>query len=235
MLTKTSAAARAGALAALATAAIASHAHATSGILDAANVILLADAPASVQADRLVDHSRAHLFTERQSFTLTQDLPLGLTRPGTYEPGDDLAEDILPAGAEITVHFLHWDFPAQQGAARTVTGSVLFDDDREIVGAITTNAGLDSTDALFGAPGTAYPVNDFSRRVELDPELAGLEGQDRVTINPEMSRLDFTLQLGDRWVDQMRIITINRPAVIPAPASAGALALGGLIALRRRR
>ena len=232
---------RGGATAALATLAVSSlgwtgsAAYATSGILHTTNVVLLEEAPASVRADRRVSNTDAHLFTERESFTLTNDLPVGLTRGGVFEPGVDLANGLIPAGTEITVHFLHWDFPSQPETSRVVDGSVLFGEGRMIAGVISTNEGLDSTDALLGAPGVEYPVDDFSRRVELDPELAGREGQDRVTINPEMSRLEFHLELGDRWLDQMRIITIERPAVVPTPAGLAAVGALGLIGLRRRR
>lgn len=215
------------------TALLAPAALAHAQIAHVTNVQILDQAPENVTPDRLVSNVKAFVFTERVDFVLQSDLDVQLSRPGVYEPGVPLDGAPIPAGSTVSVHFFHWDFPAEQFASRTIEGAIVLEEDQMLAGVLTSNAALDASDSLFGLPGVQYPTGNFSRRIEIDPELAGLEGQDSITLSSDLGRLDFRLQLGDRWIDQMRIVTIQRP--IPAPASLASLALLGALAHTRRR
>lgn len=114
-------------------------------------------------------------------------------------------------------HFLHYEnVPGVVAAAGSVTFS------GQIVGVIFSATLLDGTDALLGAPGTAYPT--------LYP-LRGLNNTSSFTISGNTLNYQFVAFGTAPDVVQVRVIT----RAVPAPGAAGLALSAGLLAARRRR
>ena len=108
--------------------------------------VQLTPAPASVVLGALQSNANLFAFDERQCFTLPFNLP---TDSG-----------FVPAGTLMSSHFLHGD-PV---TTLTLDGRVRFNG--PILGVISSDAGLDFSDAPCGAPGTTYPTGTVFRGLE---------------------------------------------------------------------
>ncbi|MEL6328281.1 MAG: hypothetical protein AAFR38_01355 [Planctomycetota bacterium] len=125
----------------------------------------------------------------------------------------DLAVDggVIAAGTVVDSHYIVYD-PVNN----SVVGDVIFDDD--ILGVISETSILAASDFL-GAPSTNY----------LNPGLRGLESGDSYMVNGDTITVRFSASTPG---DYVRVITLSK---IPTPGAAATLALGGLVAARRRR
>jgi hypothetical protein len=124
---------------ATATAAIALAAtSATAAIVATAPAFIQIAPPPSVELNQLQSNVDLFAFNERQCFSLTYNLQTD--------------HGVIPAFTKMSSHGLHGD-PFTQ---LVLNGRVRFDG--QIIGVISTTAGLDATDAACGAPGTVYPT-----------------------------------------------------------------------------
>lgn len=120
-------------------------------------------------------------------------------------------------GGNFDSHFLHLEDYSGVGP---FIGSVTFSG--PIIGVIFVNTTLDSTDAGFGALGTAYPTGYPFR---------GLNSQSSFSISG--NTLKFNLWSISPVPEIVQIRVLTHP--IPAPGAMALLGLGGLCVARRRR
>lgn len=141
--------------------------------------------PVDVRLDQTESDVRIIAFNERQ-------LPCVILK-------DDLPVDqgVIPKGTKLKSHFIHAD-PVN---ALLLEGRVRFD--TQIVGVISTSAGLDATDALFGRPGVVYPNPG-------DEDFRGLEPgvqADQYQIIAGGFAIQVRLQVPfDSFSDQIRVL-----------------------------
>jgi hypothetical protein len=106
--------------------------------------------PADVRLNQTESDVRIIAFNERQQcVTLAADLPVD--------------NGVIPKGTKVKSHFIHEDAVT----ATVLDGRVRFD--TQILGVISTSAGLDATDALFGRPGVTYPPSGSEPFRGLEP------------------------------------------------------------------
>lgn len=188
--------------------------------------------PASVQQDDRTNNNKALLFTEQANTTLGSALDVQAYLPGVYDGSSTAVGRTLAAGRTVTSFFLHADVAEGVATPKNFSGSITFNE--KILGVIFFG-NFTASDALVGAPGTAY---ETAAGHGLD--LSGPNG-DSFRISNNRMRLDFNFNISG-ITDQIRIITIgNAPLVItenpiPEPVTPTLLAMGlGGLALRRRR
>ncbi|MBX3390818.1 MAG: hypothetical protein KF691_15320 [Phycisphaeraceae bacterium] len=120
-------------------------------------------------------------------------------------------------GGNFDSHFLHLEDYTGVGP---FIGSVTFSG--QIIGVVFVNTTLDSTDAGFGALGTAYPTTYPFR---------GLNTQSSFSISG--NTLKFNLWSISPVPEVVQIRVLTHP--VPAPGPLALLGLGGLCVARRRR
>jgi hypothetical protein len=146
--------------------------------------------------------------------------------PKTYALASDRTGGILPAGALVDLHILHFDPVGMPSSPVRLSGSVTFD--RPIIGLIYTLGLLNATDAL-GAPGTTYPTASQYRQFEFGrgggvSDLASISS-DRLTLLVDWG--------GTTYYDQLRVFTsVPEPTAL---AILSPLAIAAAIRHTRRR
>lgn len=148
-----------------------------------------------------------------------QNVPLNLFTDMVNNPGSSTSP--VPGGILGTYdsHFLHFDGSTGVLSAQgTITFSL------PIVACIFKHTLLDVSDAPAGAFGTVYPTGFLNRGMATTiPSFFSISGN---TMTFNIGADPFANEIA-----QVRIITGS----IPTPATASLLALGGAVALRRRR
>lgn len=144
-------------------------------------------------------------FNEVQDFVLSSPLSLFSYYTNSFV--------VLPAGTEISSHMVLFD-PAQNA---TSNADVSFTE--PILGIIFQDLPLFNTHSLLGRPGVSYPGSNVANY--------GFEATESATLVGVFT-LRFTATASNPG-DRFRVITF------PTPGPASLLALGGLVALRRRR
>lgn len=171
--------------------------------------------PTSVNLDALESNTSAFAFPEQQGVVLPAPLAVDVTAVGLVSSAGDLTPGTIPVGARVSSYLIHSD-PVASGTA-VYEGFVEFDE--TIIGLIVLRSTLGTSDPI-GNPLTIYA--DYTAR--------GMElGNDQVRLVIGRTRVDFRFNTSGA-TDDIRVITL-----VPAPASAALLGLGGLITVRRRR
>ncbi len=192
---------------------------ASAGIITTSGTTTTIAAPSSVaKTTGIQSITETFAFNEQQDFTLNGNLNVDINTPGTYTDTAALAPGSIAAGTTVNSYFIHLQSVNSQMIS--LTGSVTFDSD--VLGIITSNANLGSSDFL-GNPGTVYPSGLTSRRVEFAP-------LDTVTLSADLRTVTFTLAAS--VIDQIRVITT---APVPTPGAAALLGLAGICGNPRRR
>lgn len=119
-------------------------------------------------------------------------------------------------------HFVHFDPSPFAGG---VGGAITFS--QNIVGVIYDETLLSLSDGPFGAGGTTYDTGNFLRSMN-----SNIIGGNVITVSGNT----LTFQLGTGLPGQInRMVELRVLTLVPSPATAGMISLGGLISLRRRR
>jgi len=183
------------------------------------NVIRRIPAPSSAVLGALEDPKSVFVWDEAQGKTLTAPVAIDASAPGTYSVFPT-GTAVIPAGAVVDSHMVHSDPPGNTKVRRK--GSVTFAG--TIVGLIGSTTKLAASDAVLGAPGTAYAKS---------MQWRGLEGRengrskipDAVTISPDRKTVTFDERAF--VMDEFRVVTTHaQPLTIsisdsPDPVTAG--------------
>ena len=145
----------------------------------------------SVESDCIESDTHAHVFQEQIEETLTADVDVDVTVPGTY--GTTLSPGTIPAGTKINSYYISGD--SCESTSVRLSGSVVFEE--RIIGVIVSDALLDDSDSLLGRSGVDYPTGLYQRGLELTTD--------------EIVVTDYDLSTGDlrvaAVVDQIRVLT----------------------------
>ncbi len=187
-------------------------------------------APASVQEGDRTNNRKALLFVEQTNTVLASDLDVEAFIPGVNDGSSAALGRTLAEGRTVTSYFLHADVAEGANTPKLMEGSITFND--KILGVIFGD--FSASDALVGAPGTAYETASGHGLDLVDPN------GDMFRISNNRMRLDFSFNVSG-ITDQIRIITAGVAAPqetenpIPEPITPTLLAMGlGGLALRRR-
>jgi hypothetical protein len=208
---------------------LAASAHA--GIVASSGLNVIAP-PASVQPGALVNDTTPFLFQESGPITTASSVDADIvvdpnSLGGTYTSPFDLTPGtFLPGTIFSGSYFFHFNRTAGSTSLDPISVSATFTDN--IIAIILLDATLDSTDPIFGNPGTLYPTGTPGRGFILGDGVVG-NGL-VITIDGNTINANFDPTAAD--LEQIRVLTAT-----PEPGSIGLLASGlaGLAYLARRR
>jgi hypothetical protein len=160
--------------------------------------------PPSVLIDALESDTEIRAFNEIQDVTLSGDVEVNISLPGTYDGSIALTPTTIGTGSAVCSHLLHADRVGSEAYVR-VSGSVTFSSD--ILGVIVLAPELNASDGILGAAGTLYPTGSDTRDLELSST------EDSVTLESNLRTLTVNLRFG-QVVDQIRVLTAARPVPV---------------------
>ena len=165
-------------------------------------------APKTVEVNKLANADYGMFFAEKTGVTLTNNLKVDATVPGTYNLKSDLTPATIFAGTKINSYYLHVDRVGSPPTLDKVSGSIRFDS--AILGVVVTKDNLNASDTL-GAVGTAYSKTGRTLDIGAPNNL------DRFWISADLKTLHYELQTGTAS-DDLRIITgvAANPSVAPS-------------------
>ena len=169
-------------------------------ITAASGQIQLIPAPPSVDLGKLTSSTTMKAFNERQRVKLTAPLGIDLKAAGTYTKATQVpavGSLSIPAGTIVDSHLIHADAP---GSPVVFDGTITFS--QPILGVIFKSAGLDPTDAQFGAPGTFYSAGRGLRGLELNPDSI-IIGTNTVEVRSSSTQA----------MDELRVFTQSPPLI----------------------
>lgn len=140
--------------------------------------------PNDVRLNQTESDVRIIAFNERQQcVTLPFDLQVD--------------NGVIPKGTKLKSHFIH----ADPDTTLLLDGRVRFD--TQILGVISTSAGLDATDVPFGRPGVVYPAPGAEPNRGLEPGIQADQYQIIFGGFGIQVRLEVPL---DSFSDQLRVL-----------------------------
>jgi len=157
------------------------------------------------------DANLIRLFRESSEEVLSAPLPVDANVPGLYDQASDLPlpQPFIPAGTSVDSYLLHADVPGEPVSGPSLHATIGFD--RDILGVEMNATTLDTSDAVVGAPGTAYPNLLWPKRgLEWDNNYDAVDWIDSRTIV-----VSFNI---NTVVDDVRIITAAAAAPPGQPA-----------------
>lgn len=167
----------------------------------------LSSPPSSLRGGALTSTAHMFGFTEREAFTLTEDIIINGVGLGVHD-NVQTGQQTIEQGTTINSYFIHAELPDNE--LRVFKAEIQFGTD--ILGVIFNDEELNLSDLSLGAEGTLYPV--YSVR-EFDPSGSIY---DFVTIGPNARTITINLQIGG-MLDELRIITASSSFPVPEPAT----------------
>ena len=166
------------------------------------------DPPPSVQVDMLTSSTLMFEFVEQTNFTLTSDVHVDITAPGTVVSSGQLTPLTIAAGTLVNSPYLHHDQPAS--TQNTQKASVTFDTD--ILGVIVLDASLVASNPQLGAPGTAYHTSSAGQGYELTTNGCSTASgvQDQITLSVDRRTVTVCTNVYGA-PDDIRILTKGTP------------------------
>ncbi len=156
--------------------------------------------PASVFQGALESNSVAVVFLEKANLTLSTDLEVNTTSPGTYT-GNNNPTVNLSAGHTIASYLVHMDQVGTSGSTSYV-GSITFDTD--VLAIIWSQAKLNATDSLLGSASVSYPTGVSGiERGSIDSSGTN----DTIELSADRRTVSFDLLHNSNNIEQFRIIT----------------------------
>lgn len=157
------------------------------------------DAPASAEGQSPPTPERCQLpqprwllaFAEAKEHTLSNDLDLDISEPGSWDDPGSWPAGTLPAGSSVDSYLIHRD--PDGDTATPLEGWVRFA--QPIVGVIVSGTKLDASDATLGAPTTTYARG----------AARGLEAGDMLRLSSDGKTL--WMRLGGADLDHVRVLT----------------------------
>lgn len=176
----------------------------------------LGSSPLSAQAFSLTGPT---VYAWDEQFGVVGPTAINTAGNGTFTGFSPYSVGFLSGG--FASHMLHFD-PA--GNPPFASGSVTFS--QPIVALIFDEAMLSASDSVMGSPGTTYDTGSIFRSFN-----GSVLGGTSLTVAGNALSFQFTLTPGQiNRMYEVRVIT-----VVPTPATASLIGLGGLLATRRRR
>ncbi len=197
-------------------------------VLTTGNITQIAP-PLSVANNALTSTTTISVFRERrvQGATISFDFaPPSGTGPVINVPGP--VPGILSTTNLIDSHLIHWDRPGSPQPGASLTGNILFN--QPILAVIFTDARLDGTDVLLGAPTTSYGTGTQFRGTIGAPQGPGTigasEGLDFIFLASSgaingYDTISVTMDVAAAF-DEVRVIT----AAIPEPSTVASVVIG---------
>ena len=159
--------------------------------------------PASLRKDAF-ESDDAVVFLEATDITLSSDMAVDITKPGTYQNYRGLA-GVVPAGLKVDSYLLHFDPTiVNPGERESVTGSITFP--RPILGLIVTYDRFVSSERILGHP-YIYPGTGGTVSREWGLE-SGTTRLDTIEFSQDRRTIQVAL-----WADSMDHIRVIVTAV----------------------
>lgn len=173
------------------------------GILSVSNQVTIISPPSTVFIDNV--DTNIYLFPERTSFTLTNNVNIDISNPGTVTNRSFLSQSNISAGAIVDSYYLHHGGPF----TNTAVGSVTFD--RDIIGIICLTSNLVTSQGMLGAPGTTYEPFYDTQGYEFGVNLYA----DGITLSPDRRTVTVAASGLTGEPDDLRVLTAAAPPILP--------------------
>jgi|SRR5581483_5192277 hypothetical protein len=158
-------------------------------------------APPSVVAGQLQSDTQIPAFEEQQNVVLANPLIIDIAVPGTYDGTNPLTPGVVPTGATVSSHYVHFDAATDTFSSGVGISGGTIKFNNQIIGVIIQDTNLDASDGAVGAPGTTYPSGPNTFR---GLEMVGFEG-DSITVGCDTITVNSLFVQG--LTDQFRVIT----------------------------
>ncbi len=205
---------------------------ARASIVGTTGAIAVISSPPNVRLGFEESNSQIRAFAERQDETLASNLSVDISAPSTVPNGSsiNLTPGTIPAGTHVESWLLHFDPVGSPQSAVALSGSITFS--TQVLGIEVLTTSLDSTDSLFGAPGSEYEGSEPLKGLELAVGLVGINTFDGITLSADRKTITAILST-QMSLDEVRIFTA---VPVPEPSTFVLLGAGalGLLALSRR-
>lgn len=149
------------------------------------------------------------LFPEKREILLSENLPVSISQPGTYQSQTQIEQevDFVPRGIKVDCYRVYYDPASNHRDLIRAEGEVHFN--RPILGVITTRNRLAATDAVLNPlfAGGARPSvkhQEIETRTSDDGTL-----QDILILSEDRKTLKFILLTGTAYVDEFRVLVAS--------------------------
>ncbi len=173
--------------------------------------VTLVTPPPTTRLGQLQSDATMYLFPEKRAYVLPASVNVDITAPGNYTAANatPYTPGVIAAGTQVNswmVHFNPPDGPIYGSGSLTFSGE-------KVLGVIASDANLDATDGLLGAPGTLYSTGVTSRGLEIN-DMAPGSNFDNVILSSDFLTLALLWRAGVSE-DEIRILTESVPLASP--------------------
>lgn len=165
--------------------------------------------PEAIHNSQFENDERIIIFKEQEGFSLPNDIPLCLDKPGRWLRFPDKSAKPVAAGTRVDSYMIHYDpFGTPE---KTVLATATFVFDQPVIGVITRPDQLRDSDEVLGHRGVQYPfvkgVNSGIEGLEFAEQLKiKTKELDVVRISSDRKTVQVKFSTNNH-VDQIRVIT----------------------------